>query len=207
MNWSVPLSPPLMTAAAIRTPTTSTIIAQNSVVLNEAFVSWFRSLMAARMPPPRGASTRVLPVAPVVAMGNSFLGWGSAELRRNARGRAAALLSSPRRVVATAPSPARHTECPRHVRANTPGRYPRRLDERLAANPGDTRQPRRSGGQHADGQARARGSRLRRGGDREARVAQSRRQRQGPDRRGDDRRGRGGGPDRAGKEHHRRADL
>jgi hypothetical protein len=37
--------------------------------LNEAFVSWFRSLTAARTPVLRGVSTRVLPVAPVVAMG------------------------------------------------------------------------------------------------------------------------------------------
>src|SRR3954469_22919621 len=98
MNWSVPSSPPLMTAAAMRMPTTSTIIAQNSVVLNEAFVSWFRSLIAARKPVARGASARVLPVAPVVAMDSPYGDGVCAELRRVARCRTAALLSSPRRV-------------------------------------------------------------------------------------------------------------
>jgi hypothetical protein len=38
------------------------------VVLNDAFVSWFRSLIAARIPPLRDVPTPVLPVAPVVAM-------------------------------------------------------------------------------------------------------------------------------------------
>ena len=39
MNWSVPSSPPLITAAATRIETISPSIAQNSVVLKAAFVS------------------------------------------------------------------------------------------------------------------------------------------------------------------------
>ena len=52
-------------------------------------------------------------------------------------------------------------------------------------------------GQHADGALHARGARLRRGADRQARGVQPGRQRQGQDRRRDDRGRRGGGPDRA----------
>src|SRR5829696_2288961 len=73
MNSSVPLSPPLITAALMRMLTTSAIIAQNSVVLNDAFVSWFRSPTAGRAALLRELSTRLLPVAPVVAMGNFSL--------------------------------------------------------------------------------------------------------------------------------------
>src|SRR5215207_3019034 len=72
MNSSVPLSPPLISAALTRIETTSTTIAQNSVVLKLAFVSWLRSAMRARIPVARGVSTRVLPVAPVVAKMCSF---------------------------------------------------------------------------------------------------------------------------------------
>jgi hypothetical protein len=56
-----------MSAALIKIPTTRAIIAQNSVVLNDAFVSWFRSTPA-RKPVRLGLSRRVLPVAPDVAM-------------------------------------------------------------------------------------------------------------------------------------------
>src|SRR5215218_8745410 len=73
MNSSVPLSPPLITAALMRMLTTSAIIAQNSVVLNDAFVSWFRSPTAGRAALLRELSTRLLPVAPVVAMGDFSL--------------------------------------------------------------------------------------------------------------------------------------
>jgi hypothetical protein len=72
MNSSVPLSPPLISAALTRIDTTRTTIAQNSVVLKLAFVSWLRSATRARIPVARGVSTRVLPVAPVVAKVCSF---------------------------------------------------------------------------------------------------------------------------------------
>src|SRR5215208_6289286 len=102
MNSSVPLSPPLMRAALTRMLTTRTIIAQNSVVLNDALVSWFRSATAPRIPVVRGVSTRRLSVAPVVAMGDSFVG---SDACRSSAGRRlriaeALLLSSPRQVVA-----------------------------------------------------------------------------------------------------------
>src|SRR5215213_1790305 len=72
MNSSVPLSPPLISAALTRIATTSPSMAQNSVVLMAAFVSWLRSARRPRIPFVRGVSTRVLPVAPVVAKVCSF---------------------------------------------------------------------------------------------------------------------------------------
>src|SRR3954447_20095983 len=50
MNWSVSSSPPLITAALTRMATTRAIIAQNSLVLNEALVSVV-SLRARRTTP------------------------------------------------------------------------------------------------------------------------------------------------------------
>ena len=63
--------------------------------------------------------------------------------------------------------------------------------------PRDRGQSRRDRGRHADGGAHPRRARLRRGAGRQARGLQPGRQREGPDRRGDDRRRRGRGPHRA----------
>src|SRR3954471_5144401 len=109
MNSSVPLSPPLMSAALTRIEITSTTIAQNSVVLKLAFVSWLRSAMRARTPVVRGVSTRGLPVAPVLAIGVTLFGW---VLASEATERALSALAHRRfmqdggRLVALAPLPA-----------------------------------------------------------------------------------------------------
>ena len=63
--------------------------------------------------------------------------------------------------------------------------------------PRDSGQPRGDRGRHADGRAHTRGARLRRRADRQAGGLQPRRQREGPHRRGDDRRRRVRGPHRA----------
>src|SRR3954451_9672194 len=61
MNWSVPLSPPLITAAATRIATISPSIAQNSVVLKAAFVSVTRrrALLSTLSPLSRTEGARV----------------------------------------------------------------------------------------------------------------------------------------------------
>src|SRR2546423_5353104 len=83
MNLSVPLSPPLMTAALIRMAATSPTIAQNSVVLNACLVSVVRR-RAVRAMPVRWVA-RSPPVAPVVAMSQNSLVVGTSPKHRSRR--------------------------------------------------------------------------------------------------------------------------
>src|SRR5215208_7016718 len=77
MNSSVPLSPPLITAALTRIETTRTTIAQNSVVLNACLVSV--TSRRAALPKldllllPVRASPRVTSVAAIAEL---LIGWG-----------------------------------------------------------------------------------------------------------------------------------